>query len=52
VTFTPNLPTNGICGVYVWYAAAANRAKNVPLDIAYAGGATSTVGTNASTATG
>lgn len=44
-TFTPDLDTTGTYDVYMWWPADTNRASNVPVDIAHAGG-TATVTVN------
>jgi rhamnogalacturonan endolyase len=32
-TYTPNLPTDGIYDVYIWYPAGSNRATNTPVTL-------------------
>jgi hypothetical protein len=38
VRYTPDLPTNGVYDVYLWWVEAGNRAVNTPVDIVHPGG--------------
>jgi hypothetical protein len=38
VNYTPNLPTNGLYDVYLWWVVSGNRAVNTPVDIIHAAG--------------
>jgi len=40
VNYTPNLPTNGLYDVCLWWVESSNRATNTPIDIIHAAGTT------------
>jgi hypothetical protein len=40
VNYTPDLPTNGVYDLYLWWVEASNRATNTPVDIVHPAGTT------------